>query len=106
MNETKELKDEEKTSDEVDFNSLGRNIDYARPYIKNNEVELRANYGSLYIAIIENEGVVDYDSDLLKLSKRVFEESKHKYRGKMAIIGTIDGLLNSKPAVSGEITAK
>lgn len=63
--------------------------DFAEKYVRDHEQDLRTRYGSAYLAITEDNGVIDYDNDRTNLLARVFADGLD-----YIIINTIDNLIN------------
>ncbi len=62
-------------------------------YVKQNENELRAKYGTAYIAVMEDCGVIDRDNNELNLLDRTH---RNTYTKKFILINTIEDIINRR----------
>lgn len=65
-------------------------------YVKKNEQDLRRIYGTDYIAVMEDFGVIDRDTNILDLLKRMRINTHTK---KSILINSIEGILNRTPII-------
>ena len=64
----------------------------AAKYVKENEKELRKNYGDSYVAVHAEGKIVDWDVQEERLTKRVGAV----YVNDFVLINTIDGIINDE----------
>ena len=65
-------------------------------YVKQNESDLRKIYGTDYIAVMEDYGVIDRDNDEFKLAEWI---QKNTYTEKFILISNIEDIINPKPII-------
>lgn len=72
-------------------------------YVKHNEHDLRKKYRNDYVAVMEDCGIIDRDTDELKLSERILKNTHTK---RFILVSCIEDILNPKPEFIGGVEVK
>jgi hypothetical protein len=71
------------------------NFEGARKYVEDNEIALRNKYGSDYIAVIGEVGVIDHDKNQFDLARRMGSRT-HLNPEIPVLISNIDGVIHPR----------
>ena len=88
---TQETTEQDMSKDRLYLEKFEKLVTYLETYVPANEQQLRATYGSKYVAIAHGKGVVDADSDRNVLERRL---KSMNLKEEPVILNTLDNILD------------